>query len=275
MRCRVSLILVMALGVSVYASSSMSPSSTALAQVRTASHSVAAAATQRTFYVQGPFYNAAGGVSTLAGLATLSIASSGSYTGTLATAGSKPAMLNVAGTIKGSTMTLMTKIGGQNVSITARSVHEKVTDRGAQMSLPAMTDGMEYQGTIMVGSLASGFVTVVDTAIMRQYSFAAAVTSGPDKGSPVNASLYFFANQSGTLHGYMVEDVSGNSYPILSGALNQGRMLLQIDLLGTGQIVGEASQSTSVISRLVVYKGAFSGPVSTDGGTWLSSEISQ
>src|SRR5439155_16482397 len=110
----------------------------------------------------------------LAGLAALTVQSTGSYTGTMTTAGASPATLAVSGVISGtgapSSMTLTTTYNGRPLSIQARAVVDIVGDRGK--TSPPTTVNNEYQGTVTLGNGASGAATLIDTSIMREYSFA-------------------------------------------------------------------------------------------------------
>lgn len=270
MRLRMALVLCATLGASAVLSSAV-----ALAQPHHAGRLADAATVTRTLYIQGPYFDPAGRVVTFAGVASLNVSSSGSYTGTMTTIGTKPASLPVAGTIITPTMTLTTTLNGEPITITARNVQDRVYDRGSTNQLPATTNGLEYQGAITAGGQPSGYVTAIDTSIMREYSFAATVTKGPDKGMDLNASLFVLLDRYGGIHGYLLQDDTNYLFPLQSGAINRGRMLVHLDLVGGGQIIGVANASTSVIARLVVYKGTFGGPSGLDSGTWLSSPPEQ
>ena len=81
----------------------------------------AVAPVSRTLYVNGIVVDAAGYPTRLAGLATLTVQDTGSYTGTLTTAGTNAATLAVSGVISGtgapSSMTLATTYNGQPLAI--------------------------------------------------------------------------------------------------------------------------------------------------------------
>ena len=224
--------------------------------------------TVRTFYIKGSFLNSSGAPSLLVGLAKLSVGSTGAYSGTLTTAGSGTISLAVTGTISG-TMTLDTKLGGQAVSISARSVAERIGDPGK--ASPATTAGMEFQGPIAVNSTPSGYLTAIDTSILRGYGFAASVERGAHQGSAINGGLYLLSDRRGDLQGYLQDDATSAVYPVLSGTLARGQLLVHVDLLGGGNLVGIASISHSILNNQLVYRGAFYGPAITDSGTWLSS----
>ena len=88
-----------------------------------------AAAPMRTFYMKGTLLSPSGTPSLLAGLAKLSVGSTGAYSGTLTMAGVAATSVVVTGTISG-TMTLIAQLGGQSITLAARSVAAPVGDRG-------------------------------------------------------------------------------------------------------------------------------------------------
>lgn len=231
-------------------------------------HPADTAPVTHTLYVSGAIVNAKGHSSLLAGVASVSVESSGSYSGTLMTVGTKPANLHVTGTITGTTMTLTTTLSGQDLSVQATAVDEPIGDRGA--STPATTAGNEFRGTVMQGSSVVGYVQVLDSSVMREYSFAATIARGPNGGAAINGSLYLFTDDYGDLHGYLLRDDNGTAYPV-TGAMGRGMLVVHINLLAGGQIIGSATTSRSIISRLVVYRGSFAGPLRGNQGVWLIS----
>jgi hypothetical protein len=234
-----------------------------------------AAPVARSFYIQGPYFNGAGYPVTLAGVASVNVDSTGSYSGTLVTIGTQPATLTVTGTVTQDNMSLYTTLNGAALTITARGVVDNVYDRGKANTLPATTLGLEYQGDISANGATAGYVTAIDTSIMREYSFSATVNKGPSNGTAINASLFLLLDRYGGLHGYMKQDITGYLFPLQSGTLNRGRMLVHIDLVGGGQIIGVANQSSSAIPGQTAYQGTFGGPKALDSGTWLSAPPEQ
>lgn len=224
--------------------------------------------TIRTFYIKGSLFTPSGAPSLLVGLAKLSIGSTGAYSGTLTTAGAATASLAVTGTISG-TMTLDTKIGGKSLSIVAGSVAERIGDPGR--ASPATTAGMEFQGPITVDSSTAGYLIAIDTSILREYGFAASVARGTHQGAAINGGLHLLSDHRGDLQGYLQNDATSAVYPVLSGTLARGQLLVHLDLLGGGNLVGIASVSHSILNNQLVYKGVFYGPSLNDSGTWLSS----
>jgi hypothetical protein len=240
----------------------------ASAQAHRQVHPADAAPVAHTFYVSGSIVNAKGHPSLLVGLASISVESSGSYSGTLMTAGAKPATLKVTGTITGTTMTLTTTLSGQDISVQALAVDEPIGDRGS--ASPVSTAGNEFRGTVMVGSSVAGYVQVIDTSIMREYSFAATVARGPANGAAINGGLHVLADAYGDLRGYLMRDDDSTVYPV-NGAIGRGILVVHINMLAGGQIIGSAAASRSVLARLIVYRGSFNGPKQGNQGVWLSS----
>lgn len=239
----------------------------ASAQLR--SHTrVADAPVAHTLYLWGATMNAAGHPSILAGVASVNVDSSGVYSGTLATAGDKPATLQVTGTLTATGMTLATMMGGQQLSVQAMPVVEPIGDRGS--ATPSTTAGNEFRGAVMLGSTPAGYVTAMDSSIMRGYGFAAAVKRGRDRGTVLNGSLFTFVDAYGDMRGYLLQDGTSAIFPA-TGAIGRGQMFVHINLFGSGQVFGTASASRSIIARLTVYKGAFSGPRNGDLGAWLGT----
>jgi hypothetical protein len=237
----------------------------------------AVAPVSRTLYVNGTVVDAAGYPTRLAGLATLTVQDTGSYTGTMTTAGTNAATLAVSGVISGtgapSSMTLATTYNGQPLAIQARAVVDVVGDRGK--TSPLTTVDNEYQGTLTLGNGASGAVTLIDTSIMREYSFAGTVDRGPHRGMILNAGVFVLMDRYAELHGYLLRDSDNALFPLVSATLGRGRMALHVDLVGGGQLIGVAQASRSIRANQVVYKGTFGGPGSSDSGTWLSSPPEQ
>jgi len=248
----------------------------AFAQRHATGHvSADAAPTPRVLYIQGPYFDPDGRVVTFAGVANINVGSSGSYTGTMSTVGTTPAALQVSGVITSTGLTMTTTLNGRGIAVAALNVQDRVYDRGRTNQLPPTTNGLEFQGAITANGAPAGYITAIDTSIMREYSIAATVGAGSDKSTGINASLFLLSDRYGGVHGYMLQDTTNNLFPLQSGAINRGRMLLHIDLVGGGQIIGVANASSSVISKLVVYKGTFGGPSATDSGTWLISPPEQ
>lgn len=248
----------------------------ALAQRHAMGHVIAdAAPTPRVLYIQGPYFDPDGRVVTFAGVASINVSSSGSYTGTMSTVGANPATLQVSGVITSTGLTLTTTLNGLNIAVAALNVQDRVYDRGRTNQLPATTNGLEFQGAITAHSAPAGYITAIDTSIMREYSVAATISAGPGKGTGINASMFLLSDRYGGVHGYMLQDTTNNLFPLQSGSINRGRLLLHIDFVGGGQIIGVANASSSVISKLVVYKGTFGGPSAADSGTWLISPPEQ
>jgi hypothetical protein len=231
-------------------------------------HGADASPATRSFYISGTLYGAGGAPSLLTGLAQLSVASTGAYSGTLTMGGVKPATAQVTGTIS-TTMTLAGTIGGQSVQVTAQPVNERIGNAGA--SGPATTRGMEFWGDVMVNSRSIGTLTAIDTSILQEFSFAANVAKGQDAGMAINGSLYLLSDQRGELRGYFSDDTNGAVYPLLSGTLARGQLIIHVDLLGHGNLVGIASASSGILQNQLLYKGALYGPAATDTGTWFSS----
>ena len=266
------------LAILVLGGSALLSSAVVRAQPHRSSHLAdAAAPTSRTLYVDGTVIDAAGYPTRLAGLAALMVQDTGSFTGTMTTAGTNAAKLDVSGVISGtgatSSMTLMTTYGGQPLVLQARAVVDIVGDRGK--TSPLTTVNNEYQGTLTLGNGASGAVTLIDTSIMREYSFAGTVNRGPHQGLIINGSLFVLMDRYAELHGYLLRDSDGALFPLVSATLGRGRMALHVDMVGGGQLIGAAQASRSIIANQVVYKGTFGGPGSSDSGTWLSSPPEQ
>ncbi len=270
MRLRATLILCAALGGSVFLTTAAATAHSRAPGPRDTSAPVA-----RSFYVQGPYFNGAGYPVTLAGVASVNVDSTGSYSGTMTTVGTQPATLTVTGTVTQDALSVFTTLNGTPLTINARGVVDRVYDRGKGNTLPATTLGLEYQGDVTAAGAVAGYVTAIDTSIMREYSFAGTVNSGPHNGTQLNASLFLLLDRYGGLHGYMKQDTTGYLFPLQSGTLNRGRLLVHIDLVGGGQIIGVANQSTTVIPGQVAYQGAFGGPGALDSGTWLSAPPEQ
>ena len=269
-RLRVAIVLCAALCGSAFLTTAV-----ATAHSRAAGPRDTTAPVARAFYIQGPYFNGAGYPVTLAGVASVNVDSTGSYSGTMTTIGTQPATLTVTGTITQGDMSLVTTLSGTPLTINARGVVDRVYDRGKGDTLPATTLGLEYQGAITANGAVAGYITAVDTSIMREYSFAATVNSGPHSGTQINASLFLLLDRYGGLHGYMKQDTSSDLFPLQGGSLNRGRLLVHIDLVGGGQIIGVANRSTSVIPGQVAYQGTFGGPGALDSGTWLSAPPEQ
>lgn len=243
-------------------------SGSAQAQAPRRAHTADAAPTTRTFYIQGSLLSSSGAPSMLVGLAALTVASTGTYTGTLTTGGTTPMKLDVSGTISG-TMTLDTKLGATALSVSATSVNERIGN--PSKAGPATLAGAEFRGDVMVNGALAGWVTAIDTSALREYSFAASVDKGADQGSVLNGGLFIVADHRGDLQGYFQDDATSAVYPVLSGTLARGQLLVHLDLLGGGNVVGIAAESPSILNNTLVYKGSFFGPKLTDSGTWLSS----
>jgi hypothetical protein len=240
----------------------------ALARPARVQHAADAAPTTRTFYVSSTVYGSNGVPSLLVGLAQLSVASTGDYSGTLTLGGLNPTKIQVAGTIS-NTMTLSATIGSQQIAVTAQTVNERIGNPGA--AGPATTKGMEFWGAVMANSAPIGSLTAIDTSILQEYSVADAVTKGQDAGMDLNGSLYVVSDHRGDLQGYFSDDATGAVYPLLSGTLARGELLVHVDLLGHGNLVGVAAASHSVLQNQLVYTGMLYGPSLNDTGTWYSS----
>lgn len=262
MRFRTSLVALTALAVSGVFSAVP-----ALARAQPSAR-LADAPVAHVVYVSGSLMNAAGHPSLLAGVASINVDSSGAYSGTLTTAGTKPATLQVTGTYTTTGMTLMTTWNGQALSVQAAPVVEPIGARGA--STPSTTSGAEFRGAVMSGSSTVGYVTAFDASILREYSFAASITRGPDRGTAINGGLFLMVDAYGDLRGYLKRDDNSQIFPI-SGALGRGQMLLHVNMLTNGQVLGAATVSRSIIATLTVYRGRLAGPRNNDQGTWLSS----
>lgn len=234
----------------------------------TARSTDAAAPPARTFYVSGSLLNSKGSLSLLVGLAQVSVDTTGVYSGTLTMGGTSPLTTTVTGTISG-TMTLAGMIGGQQVSVTARPVNERIGN--ALSSGPKTTAGMEYQGDVQANATSIGSMTAIDTSILPEYSFAASVASGRDAGMAVNGSLYALSDHWGELHGYFEDDATGAVYPLLSGTLTRGQLLVHVNMLGHGALIGVASIGSSILNHQLIYKGTLFGPANDDTGTWFCS----
>ena len=265
MRRRTVLIPMAALGMSVFLAVGLAAAQPQ-GSARVADTSAALA---RTFYVSGSMVTASGSPMSLAGLASLTVTTTGQYTGTLVLAGPKPATLQVSGSISGSNMTLATMVGSQPLSVTAHAVTDRLGDRGKDS--PMTTAGNEFQGAAMLGATTTGWITVIDASIMRQYGFAATVTSGPDRDAIINGTLVLLADRYGDLHGYLLRDPDGTLFPLRSGALNRGQLVIHLDLMNDGQVVGAAMQSRSTLAHQLIFKGNFGGPRPGDVGTWFSA----
>jgi len=222
----------------------------------------------RTFYISGSLLDAKGTLSLLVGLAKVSVDSTGIYSGTLTMGGTSPITTTVTGTIS-TTMTLSGMISGQQVSVMARPVKEKIGN--AISSGPKTTAGMEFLGDVMANSTSIGYMTAIDTSILPEYSFAATVSKGQDTGTAINASLYMLSDHRGDLHGYFMDDATGAVYPLLSGTLTRGQMLIHVNLLGHGAMIGVAAVANSILNHQLIYKGTLFGPALNDIGTWYCS----
>jgi hypothetical protein len=240
----------------------------ALARPVRVQHAADAAPTTRTFYISGTLLGSSGVPSLVVGLAQLSVASTGDYSGTLTLGGLNPAKVQVTGTIS-NTMTLDATIGGQPVAVTAQPVNERIGSPVA--SGPATTKGMEYWGAVMANAAPVGSLTAIDTSILQEYSVADAVSHGQDAGMNLNGSLYVVSDHRGDLQGYFSDDATGAVYPLLSGTLARGQLLVHVDLLGHGNLVGVAAASHSILLNSLVYTGMLYGPAFNDTGTWYSS----
>jgi hypothetical protein len=234
-------------------------------------HSAASAPTMRTFYVSGSLLSSNGTPSLLVGLANVSVDGTGAYSGTMTMGGTNPITATVTGIIS-STMTLSGMIGGQQMSVMARPVKERIGNPIS--SGPATTTGMEFQGDAEVNSTPLGYVTAIDTSILQNYSFAATVSKGTNAGMDINGSLYALSDHRGDLHGYFQDDATGAVYPLLSGTLWRGQLLIHVNLLGHGDMLGAASVSRSILNHTLIYKGTLFGPALNDTGTWYCAPTS-
>lgn len=270
MRLRAALVLCVALSGSAALSTAV-----AMAHPQTVRPHDAATPVARSFYIQGPYFNGAGYPVTLAGVASVNVDSTGSYSGTMVTIGTQPATLTVTGTVTQNDMSLYTMLNSVALTVTARGVVDNVYDRGKGNTLPATTLGLYYQGDISANGATAGYVTAIDTSIMRSYSFAGTVNSGQSNGMALNGSLNILLDRYGGLHGYLKQDITGYLFPLQSGTLNRGRLLVHIDLVGGGQIIGVANQSSTVIPGQTAYQGTFGGPLANDSGTWISAPPEQ
>jgi hypothetical protein len=206
------------------------------------------------------------------------VGADGTYSGTLTLAGAKPATMPVVGFAGATGMSLVSS-GAHALSVLARPATETISNGAANGA--TTTAGNEYRGTLVSADGLSGFVTVYDTSVLREYSFAAHITGGPHSGADLNGSLFLFSDGADELHGYFVRDADGAMFPLLSGVLTSRQMLLHIDLSGADimgatsspnaqQIIGVATASTTLIPNQVAYKGTLTGPSAADRGTWLS-----